>query len=163
MIPAAVGRAQLLQILTTLSKAEWPATAAAAGFEPLPEPRRIATRPRPDTSAISTTGTPANSSATRPEQDQPTAYSPTDLPDQPFWRVASSRPLTDDERPAGAPAWLRRAKPWDRLPLADPNQRIPRQRALAPAPRQARFLRQVLAAPAVGSGLDLARLCRQLA
>ena len=155
MSPPILGRAQLLQILDRLPPKDWPAAAAAAGFDlrPSPPPRAPAAPPAPR---------PVETPSPGPAPE-PVAAVPTDLPDLPFWRIVADRPLGAADGSVGAPAWLRETQAWDRLPESDPSLPIPAPARLAPRARQARFLRQHLATPAPGAALDLARLCQLLA
>ncbi|WP_254045151.1 formylglycine-generating enzyme family protein [Thiohalocapsa sp. ML1] len=162
--PGMLGRAALAQVIARLDRAEWPAAAAALGFEP------VAQRPRPNPPpADKTDAAPAPRARTAPESDaadtapKPAPYRPADLPDLPFWRIAAVERRPPDPSARRVPGWLADATPWDALPQADRGQPPPRPAALAPAPRQARFLRQVLARPRAGRALDLERLCDCLA
>ncbi len=160
--PASIpGRAALARVLARLEPAEWPAAAAALGFEPLPvRPRvpsaKLELRRAPD----GATDTKAASGAT---ETPPATYRPSDLPDLPFWRIAAVEHQTPDPDGRRVPRWLATAKPWDALPQARRDQVIPRPPPLSPAPRQARFLRQALAHRRPGRALDLERLCTCLA
>lgn len=151
---ASVGRADLVRLLAVLPKAEWVAAARCLGFVPVPE----------------TSDQGSGQSATRAIQaegsvsgDASPAYRPADLPDLPFWRIAAEQIRPLDESAADAPAWLARAKPWEGLPLSDPDRPRPVQTELVPGPRQARFMRRHLAAARPAAALDIERLCGQLA
>lgn len=150
-----LGRAHLLHILVHLPEAEWPAAALAAGFELRAKVQK--TQPEP-----------ASCAAPAPEPvakipPEPAPYRPSDLPDLPFWRVAAHRLLSEEEWPTGAPSWLEKAPRWPAVPQSNPDIPPPPLQTLTPRARQARFLRRQLAIPQRGGGIDLARLCGQLA
>ncbi|WP_236848843.1 formylglycine-generating enzyme family protein [Candidatus Thiodictyon syntrophicum] len=151
---AAVGRADLLRILAALPPHQWPAAARGLGFSPVPEPPR-APRPAP--------GAPADPGAGGAPRGGPEPYQPADLPDLPFWCIAADETQAPDPGAADALAPLVQAAPWDALPLSDPACPRPAQPQLVPRPRQGRFLRRHLATARPGTGLDLERLCRDLA
>ena len=151
-----IGRAELLRVLHRLERAEWPAAARALGFEAMPGDRPGSAPSEPATGRVD----PARADADAETAPPAPGYRPSDLPDLPFWRIQAwyRLPPTDD----GTPAWLQTTPAWTDLPLADPGRR-PQPLPLAPPARQARLLRQALAAPRASAELDIPRLCHRLA
>ena len=148
-------RAHLVRLLAVLPATEWEGAAATVGFVPEPEAVGVPREPPPGKGGV-------GEKPTRP-RPPPEPYSPADLPDPPFWRVAAQVILPPDRGSDATPPWLMEAQPWAEQPESDRSLPPPRQSLLVPPARQARFLRRQLVEQRGAGTLDVVRLCGLLA